>query len=147
MPFKSEVGRFAISFPIEPTRKEMPVPGGIMRYRYLVALHDDKLVYSVHYADGKPVGEPRQALKQAQDGMVKAQGGKLLKEEEIHLGDSPGRAFSFSFTTNGVAAIQHIRTYLVGDRIYILIVAAPPALLDADDMERFFRSFSVLDKK
>lgn len=144
--FKSEVGRFAISFPIAPTHKELMPPSGIAQQRFLAALHDDQLVYSVYYADGKPVGEVSETLKKAQDTMVQSQGGALLSEEPIRLGEWHGREFAFSFSNKRARGVMRVRYFVIDQRIYTIIVAGPARLLDAGDIERFFRSFSLLQK-
>lgn len=145
--FKSEAGNFAASFPLEPTQKELPTQSGIVRHRFSAVLDGGQLVYSVYYADGKPVGEIPHTLKQAQDAMVQTQGGTLLKEAAIQLGDWHGREFSFSFKSKDGPGVMHNRLYVVDQRFYSVVVGGPRDRVVAGDVERFFRSFSVLEKK
>lgn len=144
--FKSSEGKFVVSFPIEPVEKESTTPAGFTKRQVRAILHNGQLVYSVQYAIGPPPEDVRQMHTQAQAGMIQAQRGTLLKEDEIRLGDWYGRAFSFSFESNNQPGLLHTRIYSVEDRVFILMVGGSPEYTGESDAERFFKSFSLLEK-
>lgn len=144
--FKSQEGKFVVSFPVEPVQKESTTSAGVVKRQVRAVLHDGQLVYSIQYADGAPPEDVRQMLTQSQAAMVQSQGGTVLEEDEIRLGDWYGRAFSFSFKSNSAPGLLHARIFLVDGRVFILTVAGSPERVSETDAERFFNSFSLLEK-
>ena len=69
--------------------------------------------------------------------------GKIVGEKEATLkGAAAGWSYQIeSPDPNGPVA--RVRAYLVGARLYQVIVAAPKTEFPTDDSERFFRSFRL----
>ncbi len=146
IPITSHEGGFSAKFPVNPVEKESTTPAGIQKRQVVAVIDQGQLVYSVQYGDGPPPSDIPQTLAQAQAGMIEALGGSLVEEAEIHLGNWAGRAFSFTFNVRAGPGISIVRTYLVGHRVYILSVTGHPDRVNDQDAQRFFESFSLLEK-
>jgi len=90
--------------------------------------------------------DPTAALNSARDGGLSNIKGKVLRESEITIGEYPGKDLTFEIPS--LPGIQgRLRIYLVGRRLYQVMMLGPPARVTGKDSETFFDSFRLLPEK
>ena len=77
-------------------------------------------------------------------GMTKLLNGKILLETKITIGPYPGREVLVEFQHQGQKAIAKARWYLVGRRLYQIMVLAPSGKGGMSDINAFLGSFQLL---
>ena len=112
----------------------------------------DGLAYSVGYNDypewvftlGERPAVVEALLGSAGLGLTKLSNGKPLLETKITLGPYPGREVLVEFQQQGQKAIAKARYYLVGRRLYQIMVLAPSGKGGMSDINAFLGSFQLL---
>jgi len=87
--------------------------------------------------------DPATMLAGARDGAVSNVNGQLVSDAEITLNGYPGREFSASVTQNGQEIVLRQRVYMVGNRLYQVVVIAPKGEENSTEVEDFFQSFRL----
>lgn len=144
---ESKEGRFSVSMPGHP--KEIPqiinTPVGEIDTHPLV-LRRQNTAFIVMYSDYPKEYFKDQDMKSIldsfRDGAVKNTQGTLLLEKILTLGPYPGREIIIA-TPNGEGTSTD-RFFLVGNRLYQLIVACPKADRYSPDINQFLESFKLL---
>lgn len=144
--FVSAEGHFRVLMPGTPAVETHSVTfadsnASATMYMTSVDLGDD-VTYAVMYYDYPPgvaFGTPQQILAKARDTSVS--GKTLVSDKPIHLGRVPGRAYKVTLSDGNV---MEARIYLVGQRLYDMVVGATPALIDGLDRKTFFDSFKIV---
>jgi hypothetical protein len=144
--FNSAVGGFTINMPGEPTPSHEE--NGLLGAKgvdLLVAEHGQAR-FVVQYQDMTRTALKKGAaaiLRAARNSDERVIHGKIVGEKEATLkGAAAGWSYQIeSPDPNG--AVARVRAYLVGARLYQVIVAAPKTEFPTDDSERFFRSFRL----
>jgi hypothetical protein len=148
-PFTSEAGGFRVALPCVPKEAEQPFNTGVGP----VALHSfsvdrDGTTYAATYSDYPEtfaLADPDRVLEGGIDGGVKGIKGKLLLKRNIALGGHPGREFSATTTGPGGAPLLYrARIYLVGTRLYQVVVCGPEAKVAGEAGDAILRSFALL---
>ena len=143
--YVSAEGRFRVLMPGTPTIETQNVTyadsnASATMYMASVDLGDDA-TYAVSYYDYPPGvanGTPEQILAQARDASIS--GKTLVWDVPIALGRVPGRAYR---AVLGDGNVMEFRIYLVGQRLYSMVVGATPKLFDGLDRKTFFDSFTI----
>jgi hypothetical protein len=112
----------------------------------------DGLYYSVGYTDfpewvftlGDRSAMVEALLGNAGAGMTKLHNGELLSDMKIAIGEFPGREILVEFQEQGQKAIGKARFYLVGRRMYQIMVYAPAGKGGMSDISAFLESFQLL---
>jgi hypothetical protein len=134
---------FAIRIPgaAQVMRNKVTIPAGEVNTAAWTASVDG-VIYSISFADypEKLVrARPASAfLDEARDGLVNQLKGTLVEETAIALADHPGKAFTVTSENGDVKA----RCYLVGGRLYTLLVLYNPAL-GAKQLDAFLGSLEL----
>ncbi len=113
--------------------------GANAAYRVESLDYDPKLIALLRQASG---GGMQQLVVAAAKKIVADVGGALASEAPIMLHDPPGKDITMELQGGGRA---RARVYLVGSRLYRLVVSQQGAELAVADVERFFDSFALRD--
>ncbi len=99
--------------------------------------------YQVAWVDYPPgtVADPAEVLEAARDGAVAQMAARLVRSESIEIEGHPG--LEFEFDVEGRLA-GFARMFLVGDRLYQLLLAKEPGDLPGSVGARFLESFRLL---
>jgi hypothetical protein len=144
----NELG-FSILMPGMPKGRSEKVPsplGELTVKGFVVETNQGKaawMVTSTDYPAGTVKADNQDAIL---DGVVKGSTegvkGKLLTQSKITLGKKhPGRSMQTDVPNTG---IYHARVYLVGDRLYQVIMLGPKELATSPDATKFLDSFKLL---
>lgn len=147
-PFSDSQGGFTVLMPVTPTPKKQTQESAIGKidfYSFTASQEEGSITYLVSYNDfPSAVVElpPEVLLDSLRSAFVADRNVRLVNEEEIRLGNYPGREFKIEIP--GKTAVIH-RAYLVGPRLYQLVTETP---LDREqelsgDTEKFFSSFEL----
>ncbi len=148
-PFVSEAGGFRVALPGTPKEKVQSVPGinqPIEIRMFLVERGDASYGATFcDYPEAIALADPDRVLEGGIEGALKNLKGKLLAKRNITLQGHPGREFSASFTApNKAPGLYRARAYLVGARLYQVILCGPEAEIAGDAGDRIFKSFALL---
>ena len=145
--YTSPEGRYIVSLTEQPklSTQDLPAASGNTMVQYMAAASADPAYLMVGYFDYPTT--VTFSLDAARDGMVNTLRGKLVGEDSISLGGSPGRAIKIlAKTDTGIDFIDRARFYDVNRRIYVLQCLVPVS----DDgstanqiCDQFFDSFRV----
>lgn len=149
MKFQSKEGKFAIQFPGKPTeskQKQKTVVGDVDVYLFAIVQKDRAFLAT--YADYPRGTIAKQGLQdsldKARDGNIKGVKGKLVSEKKITLKKKDdGREALIALPDKNGA--YRVRIYLVGDRLYQVLVAGPDDFAKGKDATAFLDSFEVKD--
>jgi hypothetical protein len=83
-------------------------------------------------------------LDGARDGAVSNVGGTLLSENQIRLQGYPGRELWIEADVDGQEGLARARIFLVGRRMYQILVAGPKSQFPSQDAERCLNSFLLV---
>ena len=147
-PFTPAQGGFTISMPDKPKADVLSTNTavGVIDLNIFLIEMDDS-AYIVSYAD-YPESLVRNnntdvMLDGARDGAVANVDGKLLAERRITLQGYPGRELLVEAQSKGVQGLVRARVYLVGRRLYQMLVAGSEAQFSESDAEIFLNSFQL----
>jgi hypothetical protein len=142
--------QFAISAPEEPRREtqRIRVVGGTSTaHIYSIAADEHGafmiFVYLRHRSDRRP---ERDVREQAGSGALRSVKGKLLAEAELALGRYRGAEIDLEEPAEAERKGHRIRNryYIVGRRVYQLMVIAPAGERFPAETERWFKSFRLV---
>jgi len=147
--FTSKAHGFSVLLPATPKEETAKLPspfGELTIHAYLTETNDGKvawIVTSSDYPAGTVKDENRDNIL---DGVVKgsAEGvkGKLLTQSKIALDKKyAGRSMQAEVPTTG---IYHARVYLVGDRLYQIVVLGPKDVATGVEATKFLDSFKLV---
>ncbi|MCI0456986.1 MAG: DUF1559 domain-containing protein [Gemmataceae bacterium] len=132
---------------IIPLTQDVPTPQGKSRLYVHTIQKDVMTKYALLYGDlpgGAKPGLEEAILNGARDGIPgKVPGARITNEEKITLGTYPGRALTVDMPKVGLI---RARVYLVGNRLYQLMVLGNNAFITSPDAERFLGSLKLNDK-
>lgn len=147
--FSSEAGEFSISTPapFEETQQSVDTPVGTVEIVTFTA-ETEQSAYVVAYTDYPPEiveqSNPQELLDSSRDGAVTNIGGTLVREKEIDLKGNPGRSLLINANTDeGDATMVRSDIYLVGNRLYQVLVVAPEPIMREGSADRFLQSFNL----
>jgi hypothetical protein len=147
----SKEGGFVISTPAAPgdpkaSTKRVPTPkGNIVVYSLSLELPGKTVLQAAvtTYPQTAIKGLTDDTrLEAARDNLVASMQGNLIQDDKITLDKSPGRAFRIESAN----AAAQVRTYVVSNRSYMVMVMGPKGGLSPKDMEKFLASFKLISK-
>jgi len=149
--FSSEEGAFSVLMPGAPTEQtqtQNTEAGAIDVHSFV--FEQGGVAYLVGYNDIPAVvieSAPSAAiLDGACSGQIDQVKGTLLNKEEITLGAYPGRDMEIQIEdSDGISSLRS-RTYLVGDRLYQVMVIGPKGQGASPDTAKFFDSFNLVEE-
>lgn len=145
----SQDGRFAIMMPDFPEYgvEDLLTSVGALQLHIFSVSADDS-VFMAAYNDypefvvsSSDVGK---MLDGARDGAVSNVSGKLLSERQIRLQGYPGRELWIEADVEGQKGLARARIYIVGRRLYQVLVAGPENQFPESDAERCLNSFIIV---
>ncbi len=153
--FSSEAGNFSTLLPTEPTENTnsfMSVVGEFEQHLFTAA-QNNGIQYIVSYADlpGMLFVTNEKLINDTFDdggsGALSAVNGTSIREMPITLGEFPGKHVEFEFTDPAFSGEGEgiLQAYMVGNKMYNLIVMAPIGELIEEEANQFFESFQLLE--
>jgi len=144
--FSSADGNFSVLFPGTPQEKRQTerTPIGEIELHCFIVEADRQTAYGVNYSDipqSANLRDPQKFFDRSQ-ALTAGEKGKILFQQEIKLGNSPGREFKFS--KGGKSNYSgRVRLFLVGHRLYELVAIYLTINPHPVEREAFFNSFSL----
>lgn len=147
--FSSEAGQFSIAVPttFQETEQSVETPVGPINI-HTFTTEDENSAYVVAYSD-YPVeivqqSDPQMLLDSSRDGALTNLNGTIVSEEPIDLNGNPGRSLIIGATNpGGDKAVINSRMYLVGNRLYQLLVVTPEGQASDRGVNTFLESFTL----
>lgn len=145
--FKSPQGEFSILIPGTPTKQTRSVetPSGPLEAHMFLAEQGD-VAYMVAYSDYPTMvirdRSSKLILDGARDGAVANAHGTLVRESVVSLNGNHGRELEIE-PAGGKVTIQ-ARIFLVGHRLYQVMVLTPKGTDFTEDVRKFLDSFTLL---
>src|SRR5262245_2198347 len=145
--FTSTEYKFKAKFPGKPKEQEQSALG--IKFR-MFATESRNGAYMVGVADMPiPANEPSELIEQrldgSRDGAIKNVGGTLKSSSPIKLaGKYPGREFTASITQPAPGLLR-ARVYLVGTRLYQVMVLGKDSYATSTEANTFLDSFQLLE--
>jgi hypothetical protein len=149
--FTSKEGKFSVAFPGKPkeaTKEADSAAGKLTFTRFTYEDGDTGLL--VIYCDYPPQLRKQKGaekiLDDARDGCVEKAKGKLADENKRTIGKEkePGRELLIQLPDEGKPYFRS-RMYLVGDRLYQVIVVGPEKYAKGKDADAFLDSFKLVE--
>lgn len=142
-------GNFSVMFPHAPTEKTYAVTmNGVDAdgYQYQACLNNCSIAYTIYFADfgiDASIGESSQTtLDNIAKRVVKSIGGNLLLQKVISYKGYQARDLKISVDSHEGQMIIYHRVFLVGNKVYSLIVATPQLYESMPDHFQFLDSVS-----
>jgi hypothetical protein len=121
--------------------------GEVLVHNSIVSLEAPEAHFQLQYGDvGEVAAEDKETmLEMSGRALVNSWNGQLLSAKAIRRQEAPGREirFEFSHRQGGPVRHGHARLYLVGSRLYQLIVILPKEKANAPEADTFFVSFTL----
>jgi hypothetical protein len=148
--FASKEGKFSVAFPGKPeesTKEADSAAGKLTFTNYTYSDGDSALLvmYCDYPADVRKQKGAEKVLDDARDGGVKSAKGKLTDEKKRTIGKdkNPGRELLIQLPDGKL--YFRSRIYLVGDRLYQVIVVGPEKYATGKDADAFLDSFKLAE--
>jgi hypothetical protein len=144
--FSSKAGRFTVLMPATPTeqKQEIDTDTGKVESVMFIAAGANSSAFIAAYADYPNAARSAEAatmvVSGARDGILRNTKGKLINDKEISLDKNTGRAFLIE---QDGGQFFNVRVYLVGKRLYQLIVVGPKAEATGANADRYLTSFKL----
>jgi len=150
--YTSVEGGFSIQLPGEPQGQKIILDTQVGRTylnMYTLNRKDDNFIYSVGYVDYPDelfsLKSAEQILDDGRDGAARNVQGVLTKESNISIKGYSGREFTIE-VGNGEAIVK-AKLFLVGQRVYQLMVTTDKKWSDSYNIKRFLDSFQLIENK
>lgn len=139
----SKDGGFSVLMPKQPTKSSQEVntkAGPTTLHMYMVEY--PSMAYAVMY-NSVPgtIADPEESLDRARDGAVKSFGGVLVTDRKITLEGNPGREVRVKGGKDMMITFRH---YVVGNKLYQLMVSYPEGYDASDQVKKFMNSFELI---
>jgi hypothetical protein len=145
--FSSKAGRFSVRLPQKPKHKTTTV-GNVKEIQHQFSAPGDQGVYLVSYQDnpnleGSGPAQLQSALESGRDKLQQVFRGELLESKAVKLDKlHPGLGFRVSLPqANGEA---RCRFYMVGTRLYQILVIGVPEFTASQQATQVIDSFKLL---
>jgi len=148
---KSEDGAFSVDAPIafEASVQDMPTAAGVL-HAHMFSGENKSAGFLVMYfdvpAEQLKNAKPEDILAGGREGEISSMKGKKTSEKAIELDGAPGSEYSFTADSEGVSFKAKARVFLVGNRVYHLLVLDKDGTTKPEDVDKFLNSFKVLKK-
>jgi hypothetical protein len=143
--FKSAAGGFTAQMPGNPKQQSQNIPGGGILTAYLVEERDG--AYMVGYSDipiapNESEAQLQNRLDGSRDGAVRNLNATVVRDVKIKLaGKHPGREIEANLPQN--KGVMRARFYIVGSRMYQVMVLGTRAWVGAPTVTAFLDSFAL----
>lgn len=141
--FSNADGRFKILFPGTPKEKTQNAGGVTIRMFYVEQRNGGYFVAVNGLPQPVQDRDIKNVLDGARTGALARSGGKLTSESDVTLaGKYPGREINADLTKPAAGKLR-TRVYLVGDRMFQVMVMGTGSFVDGADTKKFFDSFQL----
>jgi hypothetical protein len=150
-PFVSKDGKFSVALPVKPSEKNRKVKIGDREQDLHVFSAEQKsgggaVAYVVTYLDypkGTIDADKDKFLAGVVERNVGILKGKVAAEEKVALGKAkhPGRDVRVDLPDK--KQLYRARVFLVGDRVYQVVVLGPEEIIKGKEIDEFLASFKV----
>lgn len=153
--FTSEKGKFEVVFPstpVESVEEKSAIIGKIKSYSYGVSFTKPEVYFVVLYADlptsrAMNQDDLRTHYDVVQSGLIELQEATLLGYKDVWVNNNLGREITFKAGNEFVK----YRTYLVGNRVYQVMVTSAASLMNDKEVEKnttkFLDSFKLIEEE
>ena len=147
------IGRFSILLPGTPqeAKQSVQTPGGAVElHLFAIELKNNAGAYILAFADYpaatvKEKGAEQLLTESRQAMLANTPGAKLAGEKKITFDGHPGREVSIE-TSKPQPGIMRDKMYLVGNRLYQIMIAGPKEKVESREADKVFDSFKVTQK-
>ena len=147
-------GNFKVSLPGTPkkmTRTLSTAVGKIQLHMFIVPTMNNKVAFAVMYNDYPAAvvkaGNADAILERAIQGAVRSKRGKITSKKNIKIDGHPGKSVVFEGMSGTKKLSGRIRIYLVGSRLYqLLLFQQEGTVVKQADVDKFHASFKRLKK-
>lgn len=152
VPFQSTAGNFRARMPANPEKQEQTIgngPGVSVVLHGFVKRVSGNLEFQIAYCDypetAPDLPSARALLQNVADGQAQAFNGMLTDRKSVAIGGHPGLAYDVVHPV-GVGNTQYlrVRTFLVRNRLYQLVVACPQRSTQDPNVDIFLNSFELI---
>jgi hypothetical protein len=146
-PFTSKEGGFSITMPdpTTQTKKTLKTASGPLQVTVISAEGRDDALFVVSYSDypenDLKTGTPEERLEHARKGAVNHAKGKLRSDKPLEMNGHPGREIVIEKDGNVIAKM---RLYLVGRRLYQVMVLGNGPVFKGKEADSFLHSFRLI---
>lgn len=146
--FSPPAGGFRVAMPGKPRERTVvwQAPEGVVEAHLFASVVDD-VRHLVSYIDRPGPLPPDQVdagLEELVKGSILSGKGTLVAKRPVRLGDAPGREFEFdSSDADGRPRFVRARAYLVGPRVYQVLIGGPKEKVAGAAGDAFFKSFAL----
>ncbi|MHC4686683.1 MAG: hypothetical protein ACYTEW_20590, partial [Planctomycetota bacterium] len=84
-------------------------------------------------------------LDSVRDDLMARYRGQVNNEDLVQLNNYPGREFNFEGKWKNRSVYGNVMTFLIEERLYLLMAMGVEEEVDMDDVEKFFVSFESLN--
>jgi hypothetical protein len=146
--FVSKEGGFKVLMPGTPKTDKLDSESDFGKgVLHMNSVQAGMAMYAANYCDF-PAEIKKAALKQvydsSRDGAVANMEGKLATEKDIKLGEHSGREIQIEVA--GGSRLFRARVFLVGQRLYQVVVFGTKESASSKDTDKFFDSFKLTEK-
>lgn len=148
--FKSETGRFSIMAPyaLEETTQSVDTEAGTIEIHMFVADRGQEswlVGYSDYPEEIVQAADPQLILEGAGNGAAANVDGELVSIAQTSLNDYPGRKVTISAQAqNGQDMVVQGHMFLVGNRLYQILVVVPKGQESRQEIADFLQSFQLI---
>jgi hypothetical protein len=150
--FYSEDANFTVLFPSIPEEETESFDtqvGTISRQTFFVENDGGQttfLVMCIKYPrDAVESADYDMILNSVRDDLMARYRGKVNQEELVQLDNYPGREFDFEGKWKNSLVFGNVMTFLIEQRLYLLMAMGVEEEVDGEDVEKFFVSFESLN--
>jgi hypothetical protein len=146
---KSDAGRFAITAPVELKEQTKSVDGEEGKKIELHVFQGEKdgkayfVVYSDRATDTAKQEDIEKLLDGARDGLIGGMKGKVTNETKIAMAGNAGRELDVDAKFNEIDSKVKARLYMVGKRLYQIMIVTPVGKGTPEEMVEFLNSFKL----
>lgn len=142
--YRNDTGKFKILFPGKPSMSTVKGMGDVMVQVF--AVESGGSAYTINYYDSpnplRDEDSPK-LLDGEIDGFYKALAGKKATQKEIKLQDKHKGAEHTGTITKPADLSVRGRTFIVGQRVYNVLLLGPPNFVTAKPAQQYLDSFQV----
>lgn len=145
-PFVSKDGKFSVALPDKPAEKKSKAAVGdksVDLYVFTVAQKDRAFVVTYSDYPKDKIGDAEKFVADRVAANVANLKGKVAANEKIALGKGkhPGREVRVEMADK--KQLYRARVFLVGERVYQIVVLGPDEFVKGKDVDDYFASFKV----
>lgn len=146
--YDSSSGRFTIDFPGKPKEQSQTVQTPVGSIAVHIIMYESRsAAYGVTYSDFPASHIESSSVDEILDGACQGAarniGGTIISQKPISIGNHPGQEVKVAASTSGKKVEVRNRIYLVGNRLYQVVVTSTPGDTEDSTANKFVNSFKL----